>query len=143
MIYNSLIDQENSFDSYFVAGDGIPQGFSDDQWFLEQSSNPYRLYRFLTDLEDIITNETQESIIVRKLIPKVRRLLTESEWIQMEYTVPDPQVGWSVNTIYDEPDFPLTVQMVTWLPGEVTPIHNHATWGIVAIIAGTEKNTFW
>ena len=81
MVNNSLInqekDQENSFDSYFVSGDGIPQGFCDDQWFLEQSPNPYRLYRFLTDLEDIITNETQESIIVRKLIPKVRRLLTE------------------------------------------------------------------
>jgi predicted metal-dependent enzyme (double-stranded beta helix superfamily) len=45
--------------------------------------------------------------------------------------------------LYKEPNFPLTVQMVTWLPGNVSPIHNHATWGIVALISGEEKNTFW
>jgi predicted metal-dependent enzyme (double-stranded beta helix superfamily) len=45
--------------------------------------------------------------------------------------------------LYDEPDFPLTVQTVSWLPGQVSPIHNHATWGVVALISGTEKNTLW
>ncbi|WP_365974346.1 hypothetical protein [Moorena sp. SIO4G3] len=25
----------------------------------------------------------------------------------------------------------------------VSPIHNHGTWGIVAVISGQEKNTFW
>ncbi|MGB3639361.1 MAG: cupin, partial [Rivularia sp. (in: cyanobacteria)] len=51
--------------------------------------------------------------------------------------------GWSVTTLYDEPDFPLTVQTVVWLPGSVSPIHNHATWGVVAILSGEEKNTLW
>ncbi|WP_293073370.1 hypothetical protein [Moorena sp. SIO4A5] len=25
----------------------------------------------------------------------------------------------------------------------VSPIHNHGTWGVVAVISGQEKNTFW
>jgi predicted metal-dependent enzyme (double-stranded beta helix superfamily) len=33
--------------------------------------------------------------------------------------------------------------MVVWLPGQVSKIHNHGTWGIVALINGEEKNTFW
>jgi predicted metal-dependent enzyme (double-stranded beta helix superfamily) len=56
---------------------------------------------------------------------------------------PNPETGWAVVTLYDEPMFPLTVQMVAWAPGVASPIHNHACWGLVALISGQEKNTFW
>ncbi|HAG82959.1 MAG TPA: cupin, partial [Cyanobacteria bacterium UBA12227] len=75
--------------------------------------------------------------------PLVRRLLTSSYWLQGEYREPDPDKGWSVLMLYDEPGFMLTVQTVVWLPGMVSPIHNHGTWGVVALISGEEKNTFW
>lgn len=110
---------------------------------LELSMNPYRLYRFLTDLEDILQKITDERQRLQAIRPLVRRLLTSSEWLQGEYLEPDPETGWSVLMLYDEPNFPLTVQTVAWLPGRVSPIHNHATWGVVALISGQEKNTFW
>jgi predicted metal-dependent enzyme (double-stranded beta helix superfamily) len=110
---------------------------------LELSTNPYRLYRFLTDLEDILQKIPDERQRLQAIRPLVRRLLTSSEWLQGEYLEPDPETGWSVLMLYDEPNFPLTVQTVVWLPGRVSPIHNHATWGVVALISGQEKNTFW
>ncbi len=110
---------------------------------LELSTNPYRLYRFLTDLEDILEEIPDERQRLQAIRPLVRRLLTSSEWLQGEYLEPDPETGWSVLMLYDEPNFPLTVQTVAWLPGRVSPIHNHATWGVVALISGQEKNTFW
>ena len=144
MTDKSLIDRTEKNDSYFVGENGLPEGYCDDQSIsVGENENPYRLYRFLTELEDILAQENNEETIVKKLIPKVRKLLIESEWIQFEFTPADPKLGWSVNMIYDEPDYPLTVQMVTWSPQQTSPIHNHATWGIVAIISGTEKNTFW
>lgn len=109
----------------------------------ELSTNPYRLYRFLTDLEDILQNIPDERERLHEIRPLVRRLLTSSEWLQGEYLEPDPETGWSVLMLYDEPNFPLTVQTVAWLPGRVSPIHNHATWGAVALISGQEKNRFW
>jgi predicted metal-dependent enzyme (double-stranded beta helix superfamily) len=45
--------------------------------------------------------------------------------------------------LYDEPEFPLTVQLVAWAPGSVSPIHNHGAWGIVAMLTGEEEHTFW
>ena len=45
--------------------------------------------------------------------------------------------------LYEEFSFPLTVQTVTFAPGVVSPIHNHGTWGVVALLKGQEKNTFW
>lgn len=107
------------------------------------SDKLYRLYRFLTDLEDILINVTDDTQRLKLICPLVRRLLNSSEWLQYEFELPNPETGWSVTTLYDEPDFPLTVQTVAWAPGVTSPIHNHATWGVVAILDGQEKNHFW
>jgi len=104
---------------------------------------PYRLYRFLSDVEDIIWQEPDDRLRLQKICPLVRRLLNDSEWILTSFGLPDRETGWSVQMIYDEPDFALTVQTVAWSPQRVSSIHNHATWGIVALIDGEEKNTFW
>ncbi|AOY80244.1 cupin [Moorena producens JHB] len=112
---------------------------SDWEW----STKPYRLYRFLTDLEDSLDQINDERQLLQVIRPLVRRLLTSSYWLQGEYLEPNPDPGWSVQMIYDEINYPLTVQNVVWLPGKVSPIHNHGTWGVVAVISGQEKNTFW
>ena len=109
----------------------------------ELPHEPYRLYRFLTDLEDVLHNYSDDHERLQAIMPLVRHLLTSSYWLQMEYDQPSPKTGWSVKTLYREPEYPLTVQMVAWKPGTSSPIHNHATWGIVALIDGTEKNRFW
>ncbi|MEM9508650.1 MAG: cupin [Cyanobacteria bacterium P01_E01_bin.35] len=109
----------------------------------ELPANPYRLYRFLTDLEDVLLDIPDDRDRLQAIMPLVRNLLTSSYWLQMEYDQPSPKTGWSVKTLYREPDYPLTVQMVAWKPGTSSPIHNHGTWGIVALIDGTEKNRFW
>lgn len=109
----------------------------------ETSTGYYRLYRFLTDVEDILETIKDDRQRLEKIRPLVRRLLTSSDWLQGEYREPNPDTGWSVLMLYDEPKFPLTVQTVVWLPGRVSPIHNHAAWGVVALISGEEKNTFW
>lgn len=104
---------------------------------------PYRLYRFLTDLEEILLKESDDAIRLQQICPLVRHLLDNSPWIELQFLMPDPETGWSVNTLYDEPDYPLTIQIVSWMPGVKSSIHNHATWGLVAVLDGREKNTFW
>jgi len=112
--------------------------YSDDN-----SSRPYRLYRFLTDLEDILEQVQDHQKRLSLICPLVRRLLNSSEWLQWNFLPPDPKTGWSVLMLYNEPDFLTTIQTVVWSPGSISPIHNHATWGIVALLSGQEKNTFW
>jgi predicted metal-dependent enzyme (double-stranded beta helix superfamily) len=104
---------------------------------------PYRLYRFLTEVEDILDRITSDCDRIQAIMPLVRKLLASSYWLQMEFSEPPIDPGWSVQFLYDEYEFPLTVQMVAWLPGRVSRIHNHATWGIVAVVSGQEKNQFW
>jgi predicted metal-dependent enzyme (double-stranded beta helix superfamily) len=106
-----------------------------------QLKHPYRLFRFLTDLEDLpdaVNNDRQRLTLICSL---TRHLLESSDWLQFSYQPPDPNSGWSVQMRYDEPNFPLTVQLVSWLPGVTSPIHNHACRGDVALISGQEKTS--
>ncbi|AHJ28707.1 cupin [Nodularia spumigena CS-584] len=128
---------------WLVTDDGKCEAWEESADNLELWTGQYRLYRFLTDLENILHNLKSDRLRLQAIFPLVRRLLTSSEWLQGEYLEPNPETGWSVLTLYDEPDFPLTVQTVAWLSGRVSPIHNHATWGVVALISGEEKNTLW
>ncbi|ELR97691.1 hypothetical protein [Gloeocapsa sp. PCC 73106] len=126
--------------NYLVDNDGTVKDCT-----LETIDSPttYRLYRFLTDLEDLLNSTANPEKILLTLIPKVRQLLTDSYWLQTDYSEPSRNLGWSVKILYQEPDYPITIQNVAWLPHQTSPIHNHGTWGIVAIISGSEKNKLW
>ncbi|MCA1995461.1 MAG: cupin [Coleofasciculus sp. S288] len=105
--------------------------------------HPYRFYRFLTEVEDVLSHVTNEIRCLPEIRLLVRRLLANSYWVQTRYLEPCPKTGTSVLMLYEEFSFPLTVQTVTFAPGVVSPIHNHGTWGVVALLRGQEKNTFW
>lgn len=127
--------------NWLVTDDGSRQRLK----YLELPEPPqtYRLYRFLTELEDVLASETDDAKRLAAIAPRVRQLLTSSYWLQLDYQEPDPKTGWGVHFLYREYQFPLTVQMVTWSPGTASSIHNHATWGLVAMLGGQEKNRIW
>jgi predicted metal-dependent enzyme (double-stranded beta helix superfamily) len=109
----------------------------------EELNRPYRLYRFLTELEDLLITISDDRLRLKAILPRVRKLLTSADWLEILPMEPDPKTGWEVLMLYDEPLFPLTVQLVAWAPGMKSPIHNHGCWGLVALLSGQEKNTFW
>lgn len=127
--------------NWLVTDDGSCRSFGTIE--TEPPERTYRMYRFLTEMEDILAQEPDDAKRVQAIIPLVRKLLISSYWLQMEYKPPSQKTGWSVNFLYREHEYPLTVQMVAWAPGTQSKIHNHATWGIVAMVGGQEKNTFW
>ncbi|MEL7070497.1 MAG: cupin [Cyanobacteria bacterium J06555_13] len=127
--------------NWLVTDDGTCQSFGTVK--TEPPERTYRMYRFLTEMEDILQRESDNAKRVQALIPRVRKLLISSYWLQLEHKPPSKKTGWSVNFLYREHEYPITVQMVAWAPGTHSKIHNHATWGIVAMVGGQEKNLFW
>lgn len=106
----------------------------------------YYFHRFLTEIVDLLdqaTHETEEWDFLPQIRMKVRQLITNSYWLQTQYLEPDPKLGFTILPLYDEIGYPLTVQTVTFAPGVTSPIHNHGTWGVVAVLKGEEQHTFW
>jgi predicted metal-dependent enzyme (double-stranded beta helix superfamily) len=104
---------------------------------------PYRFHRFLTEVEDVLEAAINETNCLPQLWLLVRRLVTNSYWIQTQCAEPNPDTGTGVIVLYDEIGYPLTVQIATCLPGTTSSVHNHGTWAIVAVLKGEEQNTLW
>jgi len=107
--------------------------------------SPYRFHRFLTEVEDLLEQAEPERECHRlpQLRLLIRRLVLNSYWLQTQVPAPCPSTGVSVQMLYDEIGYPLTVQTVNFDPGIQSTIHNHGNWGVVAVLQGEEKNTFW
>lgn len=114
------------------------------QWDLLREH--YYLHRFLTEILDVLEQaptEKDQWDFLPQIRSKVRQLITNSYWVQTRYEPPHPQTGVTVTLLYDEIGYPLTVETVSTSPGVRSPIHNHGTWGVVAVLEGTEHHQFW
>ena len=107
----------------------------------------YRLYRFLTEVEDNIrlaaNEERDEETSLSGLRMLVRKLILNCYTVKTRLPEPNQETGTSVVMLYDEVGFPMTIQTEMNLPGTTSPIHNHGTWGVIMVLQGKQKNTFW
>ncbi len=111
------------------------------EWGLLET--PYRFHRFLTQTEDVLKDDIESEACLAAIRRLVRKLVVNSYWLQTQYPELSTLKEVFIQTLYDEIGYPLTVQTNAYPPGIVSPIHNHGTWGVVAILKGQEKNTFW
>jgi predicted metal-dependent enzyme (double-stranded beta helix superfamily) len=49
----------------------------------------------------------------------------------------DPS-GYQTHLVHAEPDGSFSVVVMVWLPGQRTPVHDHLTWCVTAVLQGTE-----
>lgn len=106
----------------------------------------YYLHQFLSEIIEVIgeaKTELDEWDFLPQIRMRVRQLVTNSYYVQTQHLPPDPKTGFAILTLYDEIGYPLTIQNVTFAPGTLSPIHNHGSWGVVAVLKGQEKHTFW
>jgi 3-mercaptopropionate dioxygenase len=50
----------------------------------------------------------------------------------------DPE-AYKSEVIHSEPDGSFSIVALVWLPGQVTPIHDHVTWCVFGVIQGMER----
>jgi predicted metal-dependent enzyme (double-stranded beta helix superfamily) len=46
--------------------------------------------------------------------------------------------GYQTHLVHAEPDGSFSVVVMVWLPGQQTPVHDHVTWCVTAVLQGTE-----
>lgn len=127
--------------NWLVTDDGQYRPFGHPH--IPEPGQYYRLYRFLTDVEDILATFHDDISRIEAITPLVRKLLSSSYWLKTTYPAPNPGTGWATHTLYQEHDFPLTLHMVAWLPGYSVAPKADDTWGIIALVSGQERHELW
>lgn len=100
----------------------------------------YTLAQYIDDLRTITREDTDEDAILSRVEPLAQRLAADRGWFDEKFYETDPEQGFGVHLVHEEPDHSLAVLAVSWLPGRGTPPHDHGTWAVVAGVEGDELN---
>jgi predicted metal-dependent enzyme (double-stranded beta helix superfamily) len=104
----------------------------------------YSIRDLVTDLRRITSETTDEHQILSRVRPLARRAaLSRHLWLDKKFYAADPEQGFGLHTLHEEPDHSLAVFAVSWLPNRGAPPHNHGTWAVVVGVDGPEKNVFF
>jgi predicted metal-dependent enzyme (double-stranded beta helix superfamily) len=67
----------------------------------------------------------------------LERQLPSPEVLTAEQRAGDPR-SFRSHVLHVEPDGAFSIVALVWLPGQVTPIHDHVTWCVFGVVQGVE-----
>jgi predicted metal-dependent enzyme (double-stranded beta helix superfamily) len=107
-------------------------------------TDDYSIVQLAADLRGLRGETNNEREILSRAWPLARRAaLAKESWLNPYLYEADPEQGFSIHLLHEEPDHTLAIFSVSWLPGRGTPPHDHGTWALVAGVDGLEMNKFF
>lgn len=65
----------------------------------------------------------------------LRAALRSPAWLRPEHRIGDPN-GYLRHVLYVDPDDQFVISAISWLPGQVSPVHGHHVWCAYGIVEG-------
>ena len=103
----------------------------------------YGLDQYVRDLRTITAEETDPVKITERVAPLAKKFVQAPGWLRPEHRICDPEQGFGVHLLHEEPNHDLAVFVLSWLPNRGTTPHNHKTWAVVVGMEGQEQEVNW
>jgi predicted metal-dependent enzyme (double-stranded beta helix superfamily) len=103
----------------------------------------YGLDQYVGDLRTITAEETDPVKITERVAPLAKKFVQAPGWLRPEHRICDPEQGFGVHLLHEEPNHDLAVFVLSWLPNRGTTPHNHKTWAVVVGMEGQEQEVNW
>jgi predicted metal-dependent enzyme (double-stranded beta helix superfamily) len=71
----------------------------------------------------------------RDITAVLKNSLCETAWLRPEHRVGDP-TRYMRHVLYVDPDGDFVMTAITWLPGQVSPLHGHQVWCAFGVAEG-------
>ena len=95
------------------------------------------LTELLDGIRSAIAARADWADTARLVADELRRHLPRPDVLSAEQRLGSPG-GYLSHTLHVEPDGSFSIVALVWLPGQVTPIHDHLTWCVFGVIQGVE-----
>lgn len=96
----------------------------------------YGLDSFISDVREATARLSEPADCVDAVAPLLRCFVTNAdEILRPEHHRSNPD-HYARNAIYISDHEALSLYSLVWLPGQWTPVHDHGTWGVVAVVEG-------
>ena len=71
----------------------------------------------------------------RDITPALASALHNKDWLRPEHRVGDP-TRYMRHVLYVDPGDAFVITAITWLPGQVSPVHGHQVWCAYGVAEG-------
>lgn len=98
--------------------------------------DPQPLQTFIARATALTRTAVEPADCVLALAPLMRELASHSaRFLQPQHY--RAQAGqYARNLVHEAPDASLSLYTLVWSPGQWTPVHDHGSWGVVAVLQG-------
>ncbi len=99
----------------------------------------YAVRDFVRDLRAADSDAPGDSALVERITPLLARLAQSRRWLRPEHYECDPEQGFRVHVLHEEPGHGPWLVAVSWLPHRGPPPHDHRTGAVIAGVGGEER----
>jgi predicted metal-dependent enzyme (double-stranded beta helix superfamily) len=93
---------------------------------------------FVADIEAVVAAQTDPHLITATVQARLLTLLGGTGFLTPEQQEPD-SAQYRSHILAVAPSRTFSVVGLVWLPGQVTPIHDHICWCVVGVVQGVER----
>lgn len=97
----------------------------------------HRLRHFVQAFTRLIEAGPSERVILDRGAALLAELVAHDDWLPEAFAVPDPD-RYQQYLLHCDALERFCVVSFVWAPGQKTPVHNHAVWGLVGVLRGAE-----
>jgi predicted metal-dependent enzyme (double-stranded beta helix superfamily) len=95
------------------------------------------LEMFVADVEALVATEQNPHRVVAGVQDHLSSLLTNPDVLAPQYREPSIE-HYRTHLLAVAPSKKFSVMSMVWLPGQITPIHDHICWCVVGVLQGLE-----
>jgi 3-mercaptopropionate dioxygenase len=96
-----------------------------------------RLQNFIVAFGQLINRAVDETDLMREGVMLLGALVETDDWLPEQYAQAGPD-GYRQYLLHLDALERFSVVSFVWGPGQTTPIHDHATWGLIGMLRGAE-----
>ena len=93
--------------------------------------------RFVDDVTEIVRQGGGEQVVTARVASRLEGLLQSGEVLDPRCTKPQID-NYVLYPVWVAPDGAFSIAAAVWDVGQVTPVHDHGTWGVIGIYGGVE-----
>jgi predicted metal-dependent enzyme (double-stranded beta helix superfamily) len=93
----------------------------------------YGLADYVRDIEAVLERRPANKIIIREVSLATKRLCADDRWLDERRRVGNPDC-YTRHLLHRDHRNRFVVLALVWMPGQMTPVHDHSCWGVMGLI---------
>lgn len=101
---------------------------------MSTASTPgYGLPDYVQAIDAVLRRRPANRVIIREVSLATKRLCADDRWLPEQKRTGNPDC-YTRHLLHRDPENRFVVLALVWLPGQMTPIHDHSCWGVMGIV---------